>query len=199
MRPSAREFGNDAIGEGPRALDGGNSGLHPTHHCRRRRQQDREATRSRRRQSLRRRLPPAQLPASPRRHAPPAAANNQSEIDAMLADLEAPAKPAAPSRPRQSRPPPSADVLDLTEAMAAPPPPRQLRRRSGTDLPHHRRRRRRGVHRPSARSGAAGRPRAGRDAAHLRASRPPPSVRCSHRRRARRSTARSTRWRRPCW
>jgi uncharacterized protein len=61
-------------------------------------------------------------PAPPRPAAPPPAANNQSEIDAMLADLEAPAKPAAPP-PAPKPAAPSADVLDLTEAMAAPPPP----------------------------------------------------------------------------
>ena len=60
-------------------------------------------------------------PAPPRPVAPPPAANNQSEIDAMLADLEAPAKPAPPP-PAPKPAAPSADVLDLTEAMAAPPP-----------------------------------------------------------------------------
>src|SRR5579862_1978883 len=66
--------------------------------------------------------PPPAAAAPVRPVAPPQpAANNQSEIDAMLADLEAPAKPAAPP-PAQKRAAPSADVLDLTEAMAAPPP-----------------------------------------------------------------------------
>jgi uncharacterized protein len=64
--------------------------------------------------------PPAA--AAPARPVAPPAANNQSEIDAMLADLEAPAKPAAPP-PAPKPAAPSADVLDLTEAMAAPPPP----------------------------------------------------------------------------
>jgi cell pole-organizing protein PopZ len=65
--------------------------------------------------------PPQPAP-PPRPAAPPPAANNQSEIDAMLADLEVPAKPAAPKpAPKPAAPP--ADVLDLTEAMAAPPPP----------------------------------------------------------------------------
>jgi len=49
---------------------------------------------------------------------PPAVANNQRDIDAMLADLDA--------KPKVS-PPPAPDVLDLTEAMtataAAPPAP----------------------------------------------------------------------------
>jgi hypothetical protein len=40
----------------------------------------------------------------------------------MLADLEAPAKPAPP-KPAPKPAAPAADVLDLTEAMAAPPPP----------------------------------------------------------------------------
>jgi len=46
---------------------------------------------------------------------PPAATNSQNEIDAMLAELDGPK--AAP------KPPPAAEVLDLTEAMAAPPEP----------------------------------------------------------------------------
>ena len=52
--------------------------------------------------------PPARAPAPP-----PAAANNQDDIDAMLADVAPPPK-VAPAPP---------DVLDLTEAMAAPTPP----------------------------------------------------------------------------
>jgi cell pole-organizing protein PopZ len=53
----------------------------------------------------------------------PAPANNQSDIDAMLADIDAkPAvKPAAVVPPPP--PPPLPDVLDLTEAMATPPAP----------------------------------------------------------------------------
>jgi cell pole-organizing protein PopZ len=53
---------------------------------------------------------------------PPAAANNQDDIDAMLADLDAPPKVAAmpiPPKPAAAPPP---DVLDLTEAMTAPTP-----------------------------------------------------------------------------
>ncbi len=52
---------------------------------------------------------------------PPPAANKQEDIDAMLADLEsAPKVVAKPEPPRPAAPP---DVLDLTEAMAAPTPP----------------------------------------------------------------------------
>jgi uncharacterized protein len=59
---------------------------------------------------------------------PPAAVNDQSDVDAMLAELEAPA-PAPPPEPepepeafveQPAAAPPAADVLDLTEAMAAP-------------------------------------------------------------------------------
>jgi len=57
--------------------------------------------------------PPAPPPAPP--------ANNQNDIDAMLADLDAPPKIAvAPEPPVPEAPP---DVLDLTEEMAAPTPP----------------------------------------------------------------------------
>jgi cell pole-organizing protein PopZ len=63
--------------------------------------------------------PPApRAPASP--PPPPVAANNQDDIDAMLADLDAPPKAAATPPPKPAAPPP--DVLDLTEAMAAPTP-----------------------------------------------------------------------------
>ena len=52
---------------------------------------------------------------------PPPAANNQHDIDAMLADLDSAPKVAAkPAPPKPAAPPP--DVLDLTEAMAAAPP-----------------------------------------------------------------------------
>ena len=40
---------------------------------------------------------------------------NQAAVDAMLADLDAPAKPTAPAAP-------SNDILDLTEAQTAPTP-----------------------------------------------------------------------------
>ncbi len=55
---------------------------------------------------------------------PPAVSNNQDDIDAMLADLDAAPKVAAMSAvkppPKPATPPP--DVLDLTEAMAASTP-----------------------------------------------------------------------------
>jgi uncharacterized protein len=66
---------------------------------------------------------PPRAPPPPPRPAP--AINKQDDIDAMLADLDAPPKvapkPAPPPKPAVAAPPP--DVLDLTEAMAAPPPP----------------------------------------------------------------------------
>jgi cell pole-organizing protein PopZ len=65
--------------------------------------------------------PPPPPPPPPR---PAPVANNQDDIDAMLADLDAPPKVApkpAPPPPVVAAPPP--DVFDLTEAMAAPPPP----------------------------------------------------------------------------
>jgi uncharacterized protein len=70
---------------------------------------------------------PVPPPAPPRAPPPPrpAPAVNQDEIDAMLADLDAPPKVApkpAPPPPLAAAPPPP-DVLDLTEAMAAAPPP----------------------------------------------------------------------------
>jgi hypothetical protein len=59
--------------------------------------------------------PAAPLPSAP----PPAAANSQDEVDAMLAELDAP--PKAGPKPAAAQPPaPAAEVLDLTEAMAAP-------------------------------------------------------------------------------
>ncbi|HET9715174.1 MAG TPA: DUF2497 domain-containing protein [Pseudolabrys sp.] len=80
----------------------------------------------------------AQAPASAAKSAAPhgaSTANSQDEIDAMLAELDSPPKatpkasspspqvaPAPQSAPAQATPP-AADVLDLTEAMAAPPPP----------------------------------------------------------------------------
>jgi uncharacterized protein len=74
--------------------------------------------------------------------APAAAANSQDEIDAMLAELDAPPKAAVKSGPSPSSMPaptstptptasstpslPAADVLDLTESMTSPvaPPPK---------------------------------------------------------------------------
>ena len=60
---------------------------------------------------------------------PPKPTNNQADVDAMLASMDAAPKPA-PKPPEAVTPPPAppppappvADVLDLTEAMAAPPP-----------------------------------------------------------------------------
>jgi len=62
--------------------------------------------------------PSRPTPLPPRPAPPPVAANNQDDIDAMLADLDTPPKIA----PKPAAPPPPSDVLDLTEAMAAPPP-----------------------------------------------------------------------------
>ena len=65
---------------------------------------------------------PAAPPAPPPRPAAPppkpAATNDQDAIDAMLAELEQ----AKPPPPKPAPKPPAADVLDLTEAMAAPAP-----------------------------------------------------------------------------
>ena len=76
---------------------------------------------------------PAPKPAAPPPSAlPPAAANSQDEVDAMLAELDGPPnagpKPSIAQTPSQApvsapTPPPAAEVLDLTEAMAAPTPP----------------------------------------------------------------------------
>ncbi|HMF24740.1 MAG TPA: DUF2497 domain-containing protein [Pseudolabrys sp.] len=63
-------------------------------------------------------------PAPPAALAPAAATNSQDEIDAMLAELDGP--PKAMPKPVTPQPAaPSGEVLDLTEAMAAPatPPP----------------------------------------------------------------------------
>jgi hypothetical protein len=51
------------------------------------------------------------------------AANNQDDIDAMLAELDRPAKPVPPAAaaPKPAAAP-APEVLDLTEAMAAPKP-----------------------------------------------------------------------------
>jgi cell pole-organizing protein PopZ len=59
-------------------------------------------------------------PASPQPPPPSAAANSQGDIDAMLADLDAPPKVAPAAVPAE---PPAPDVLDLTEAMTTPSPP----------------------------------------------------------------------------
>jgi cell pole-organizing protein PopZ len=71
--------------------------------------------------------PPSPPPVAARPAPPPppaATANRQSDIDAMLADLDKP-KPALraePAKPPSPPPSPSNDVLDLTEAMASPSP-----------------------------------------------------------------------------
>jgi len=63
-------------------------------------------------------------PAPPPPPPPPAPANKQSDIDAMLADLDKPkpALKAAPAKPAAPSPPPAGDVLDLTEAMTSTSP-----------------------------------------------------------------------------
>ncbi|MEO8319084.1 MAG: DUF2497 domain-containing protein [Bradyrhizobium sp.] len=61
---------------------------------------------------------PAPAPPSPAPE-PAAASNNQDDIDAMLASLEA-ATPESDIRPAQQ---PEADVFDLTDEMALPDPP----------------------------------------------------------------------------
>lgn len=67
---------------------------------------------------------PAPPPPPPK---PPEAANNQADIDAMLASVDvapvAKAPPPPPAPPPKPVAPPAADVLDLTEAMTAPPAP----------------------------------------------------------------------------
>ncbi len=65
-------------------------------------------------------VPAPRAPAPP--PPPPAASNNQDDIDAMLADLDARPKAAPPAPPPKPAAPPVPDVLDLTEAMAAPAP-----------------------------------------------------------------------------
>src|SRR5262249_16601614 len=68
--------------------------------------------------------PPPPAPPKPAAPPPAAASNSQDEIDAMLAELDGPPKVT----PKPATPAPAAlaaEVLDLTEAMAAPatPPP----------------------------------------------------------------------------
>ncbi len=54
---------------------------------------------------------------------PPAAVNGQSDIDAMLADLEMPPPDAPEAEPEPPTPaPPASDVLDLSEENVAPTP-----------------------------------------------------------------------------
>jgi cell pole-organizing protein PopZ len=71
--------------------------------------------------------PPAAVASRPApKPVPPAPVNNQHDIDAMLADIDArpkaPEAPPAQAAPVFVPPPPAPDVLDLTEAMAAPGP-----------------------------------------------------------------------------
>lgn len=72
--------------------------------------------------------PPAPRAVAPPPPPSPVATNNQDDIDAMLADLDAPPKVAAKPAPMPAPKPapmpaaPPTDVLDLTEAMAAPAP-----------------------------------------------------------------------------
>jgi cell pole-organizing protein PopZ len=68
---------------------------------------------------------PRAPPPQPRPAPPPVAAtaNNQNDVDAMLAELDASPKRAAPVPAKTVPAPPASDVLDLTEAMAATPSP----------------------------------------------------------------------------
>ena|SRR5262245_53676026 len=59
-------------------------------------------------------------PAAPGKAAAPSTTNSQDEIDAMLAELDGPPKAEPKIEPKS---PPPAEVLDLTEAMAAPAKP----------------------------------------------------------------------------
>ena len=73
---------------------------------------------------------PATPSASKPAPSPATAANSQDEIDAMLAELDAPPKAAGKSGPMPAASSttslPAADVLDLTESMTSPvaPPPK---------------------------------------------------------------------------
>jgi cell pole-organizing protein PopZ len=79
--------------------------------------------------------PPPAAAVPPPAPPPPAAVNNQSDVDAMLAELEAPAPKPEPEPEFEVSPepaklavaPPAADVLDLTEAMTAPSPASNFR------------------------------------------------------------------------
>ena len=71
-------------------------------------------------------IAPAPKPAAAVKPAPPPApepvvSNNQDDIDAMLASLDA-STPAADIRPAQPEAQPEADVFDLTDDMALPDP-----------------------------------------------------------------------------
>lgn len=83
--------------------------------------------------------PPVAAKPAPPPPPPPKPVNNQADVDAMLASMDAAPKPEpkpepkpAPKPPEAVTPPPAmpaADVLDLTEAMATPVPPAQSFRR----------------------------------------------------------------------
>jgi len=90
--------------------------------------------------------PPAAAAPPPAPPPPEPAPNDQSDVDAMMAELEAPQplppEPApepppepkfeAAAEPAAPAPPPAADVLDLTEAMAAPSPASNFRTIDGS-------------------------------------------------------------------
>jgi hypothetical protein len=64
--------------------------------------------------------PPSAASLAPKTPMPAATTNSQDEIDAMMAELDAP--PKATQKPAASKPA-APEVLDLTEAMAAPATP----------------------------------------------------------------------------
>ena len=128
-----------------------------------------------------------------------AAGNSQTDIDAMLADLECSRNRSRPSRPPHPPPPPKPAGRAARRGArsdrgnVAPPPP------AGAEFPHHRWRFRRGVHRPGAgAAGRAGQPQRGGGAPQPRRRTPRPSARCCRARPPRPSTARSTRSPTPC-
>ncbi len=112
---------NESACKGTRALDGGDSRLHPQNHCRRRRRES--SAEGERAGPLPRPAPlppvaPAPRMAAPPPPPPPEPAKPQDDIDAMLAQLRA-VHAAAPPRPPAPEEEPDADILDLTESMAA--------------------------------------------------------------------------------
>ena len=66
---------------------------------------------------------PKPAPPPPAAPQPVVGGTNQSDLDAMLADLDATPQPMPPLPEPPPAAPPPIDVLDLTEAMAAPAPP----------------------------------------------------------------------------
>ena len=146
-------LGNDANGEGARAIDGGNPCLHPPHHCRRRRQQAAKATETAAPPNHRRRAAPSRPapPATPAKSAPPPPTAGQprrrlptSQDELMRCSRSSMDRPNAAPKPR----PLAGSLADRrarpdrgdggTDAVA----------RTGAELPHHRRRIRRRVRRP---------------------------------------------------